>query len=227
MIVNEIREKIYALCDEEYKAFNSRLIPTVSPKTMVGVRTPALKQLAKEISRRSDCEEFLEALPHELFEENQLHVFILSLEKDFGKCVRFIERFLPYIDNWATCDQLCANVHKKHTDELLPYVKRWIASEQIYTIRYGLRCLMMYYLDDKFNLEQLALAASAKNIDYYVAMAQAWYFATALAKHWEETLPWIEERRLDAAVHKMTIKKALESFRVSEEHKALLREMER
>lgn len=223
MITEEIRERLYELRDEKYKAFNSKLIPTVSPDNMIGIRTPALKALAKELYKREDCAEFLHSLPHALFEENQLHAFIIALSKSFEECLALTEEFLPYIDNWATCDQLCANVHKKHTEELMPYVKKWLASGEVYTIRYGLRCLMMYYLDDKFKPEQLALAASAPNIDFYVAMAQGWYFATALAKHWEQTLPWVEERRLDGEVHKITIKKALESYRVSDEQKAVLR----
>lgn len=225
MTTNEIREKIHALRDENYKAFNSRLLPTVPPETMVGVRTPALKQLAKEISLSGGCGDFLSALPHALFEENQLHAFIISRSKSFEECIALTEKFLPYIDNWATCDQLCANVHKKHTEELMPYVKRWIKSGHTYTARYALRCLMMYYLDDKFDPAQLALAASVKSGDYYIDMAQGWYFATALAKHWEDALPWIEQRRLSPAVHKIAIRKSLESFRVSEEHKSVLREM--
>lgn len=225
MITDEIRDKLFALSDENYKTFNSRLIPTVPLEKMIGVRTPALKQLAKETARSADCGSFLSALPHDFFEENQLHAFIISLSKDFNECIAQTTKFLPYIDNWATCDQLCASVYKKHTDELMPYILRWISSEHIYTVRYALRCLMMYYLDDKFDPQQLSLAASANNSDYYVAMAQGWYFATALAKHWNETLPWLEQRRLDLVVHKITVKKALESFRVCDEHKAVLREI--
>lgn len=223
MICEYIRERLYALSDTEYKTFNSGLIPTVPPETVTGVRTPALRALAKEIAARSDCGEFLAELPHGLFEENQLHAFIISLQKDFGEALRLTELFLPYIDNWATCDQLTVKVFAKHTDELLPNVERWICSPHTYTVRYALRCLMMYYLDEEFDEKYLALAASAENTDYYIGMAQAWYFATALAKHWDETLPWVESRRLDLFVHRMTIRKATESFRVSDEHKQILK----
>ena len=227
MINQYIRERLYSLCDTDYKAFNSGLIPTVAPETVIGVRTPALRAFAKELSVRDDAGEFLGSLPHGLFEENQLHAFMISVQKDFGEALRLTEQFLPYIDNWATCDQLTVKVYARHTDELLPYVERWIADEHVYTVRYALRCLMMYYLDDKFDEKYLALAASAKNTDYYIGMAQAWYFATALAKHWAQALPWVEQRRLDPFVHKMTIRKASESFRVSEEHKQILKAIPR
>lgn len=225
MITQYIRERLHLLNDADYKKFNSSLMPTVPPETVIGVRTLALRALAREIAARPDCGEFLNALPHALFEENQLHAFIISAQKDFGEALRLTEQFLPYIDNWATCDQLTVKVFAKRTDELLPHVERWITDPHVYTVRYALRCLMMYYLDDNFDERYLALAASAQDTDYYIGMAQAWYFATALAKHWHETLPWVEQRRLDLFVHRMTIRKATESFRVSDEHKQILKAM--
>lgn len=225
MIIQYIRERLHSLSDADYKKFNSSLMPTVPPETVIGVRTPALRALAKEIASHPDCGEFLNALPHALFEENQLHAFIISAQKDYGEALRLTEQFLPYVDNWATCDQLTVKVFAKHTDELLPHIERWIADPRVYTVRYALRCLMMYYLDDRFDERYLALAASAQDTDYYIGMAQAWYFATALAKHWDEALPWVEQRRLDLFVHRMTIRKATESFRVSDEHKRILKTM--
>lgn len=211
--------------DEKYADFQRKLIPNIPPESIIGVRTPLLRSYAKELSKSVGCGDFTGALPHAFFEENQLHALVLSEIKDFGRCVKLTELFLPYIDNWATCDQLSPKVFKKHTDELLPYIRRWLASPETYTVRFGLDMLMRFYLDENFSVEYAELAAAVRSEEYYVNMAAAWYFATALAKHYDEVLPYIAEGRLTKWVHNKTIQKAIESYRITDEQKAQLRGM--
>ena len=222
-IDREILKRLYALQDIEYQVFQSKLIPTVDPATVIGVRTPALREYAKELSKREDVGVFLAALPHAYFDENQLHAFIISLDKDFGETLAAVDAFLPYVDNWATCDQLSPKVFRKHRAELLPEIKRWMASEHIYTIRFGVGMLMQHYLDEDFDPAYLEDVAALRSGEYYVNMMIAWYFATALAKRYDATLPYLEQRRLDAWTHNKAIQKAIESYRVTEERKAYLR----
>ena len=209
--------------DEKYRQMQIRLLPNVSEDTIIGVRTPVLRKIAKELAKREEKDGFLAELPHRFFEENMLHFFIVSEIKDFDLCVFETERFLPYVDNWALCDQSSPKVFKKHRKELLPFVKKWIASEHTYTARFGIRMLMNEYLEEDFKEEYLSLVASKKGDDYYLKMMIAWYFATALAKQYSSTLPYIENRILDPWTHKKAIQKAVESYRVSEEHKAYLK----
>lgn len=221
MTTAELRERLFSLQDVKYRDFQRRLIPNIPPESIIGVRTPELKKLAKEIS--GGAEEFLSELPHAYFEENQVHAFIIAGMRDFGECIRRLEEFLPYVDNWATCDQMSVKLFKKHTGELLEYVRRWIASGKTYTVRYGLGCLMNFYLDREFRGEYLELAANIRSGEYYVNMMTAWYFATALAKQYDAALPYIENRRLDEWTHRKAIQKAIESYRISDERKAYLR----
>ncbi len=216
----EIKRRLYELQDSKYAEFQRRLLPNTAPERIIGVRTPLLRRLAKEIG---EDEDFLTSLPHESFEENQLHAFIISGMRDFDECVRRLDEFLPYTDNWATCDQMSVKLFKKHTAELLPHVKRWISSEHTYTIRYGIGCLMNYYLDGNFRKEYAELAAGVNCDEYYISMMVAWYFATALAKQYDAVIPYIERRRLDPATHRRTLQKALESFRITDERKQYLR----
>ena len=218
-----IRETLFSLRDEKFAAFQARLIPNVAPERIIGVRTPALRKLAKTLRGSGEAEEFLKALPHDFFEENNLHAFLLCEMKDFDACVQAVEDFLPYVDNWATCDQMSPGVFRKNKQALLPYIRCWIASERCYTRRFGTGMLMSHFLDEDFREEYLRLVSDKRSEEYYVNMMIAWYFATALAKQYEAALPYLENRRLDPWVHNKTIQKAVESFRVSDEHKACLR----
>ena len=218
-----IRETLFSLRDEKFAAFQARLIPNVAPERIIGVRTPTLRKLAKTLRGSGEAEEFLKALPHDFFEENNLHAFLLCEMKDFDACVQAVEDFLPYVDNWATCDQMSPGVFRKNKQALLPYIRCWIASERCYTRRFGTGMLMSHFLDEDFREEYLRLVSDKRSEEYYVNMMIAWYFATALAKQYEAALPYLENRRLDPWVHNKTIQKAVESFRVSDEHKACLR----
>lgn len=214
-------EKLYSLQDETYQAFQAKLIPNIDPETIIGVRTPELRKLAKEMK---DSSLFLSSLPHRYFEENQIHVFLLEKEPDFSLAVSRVEDFLPYVDNWATCDQLRPRVFRNHKAELLGYVKKWLASDHPYTIRYGIAMLMCHYLDADFDPVYLAWVASVQYEHYYVKMMAAWYFATALAKQYDAVLPYIENHRLEPWIHRKTIQKAIESYRITPEQKAFLRQ---
>lgn len=221
----DILEKLFALQDKSYQAFQSKLMPTVSPETIIGIRTPLLRKLAKELSGTPQAEDFLRILPHEYYEENNLHAFLVERIRDYDTALEETERFLPYIDNWATCDCFCPKIFAKHKTELLVSIRRWLNSEQIYTVRYAIGMLMRYYLDEMFQPEYLSWVASVQSQEYYLNMMRAWYFATALAKQPEAAMPWLAEYRLDVWTHNKTIQKAVESFRVSPEMKQELRKL--
>ncbi|MBO7519438.1 MAG: DNA alkylation repair protein, partial [Clostridia bacterium] len=200
-----------------------KLFPTVTAQSVIGVRTPDLRKLAKLISKEPCCYEFLATLPHKYFDENQLHAFIISEIKDFKTCVDEVERFLPFVDNWATCDQLSPKVFKKHKVELLVYIKRWMASDKTYTVRSGTGMLLAHFLDEDFDTSYLDMAADIRSDEYYINMMTAWFFATALAKQYEASLTYIENRRLSNWTHNKAIQKACESYRVPDEHKNYLK----
>ena len=227
-----LQERLKALSDTGYAEFQRKLIPTVSPERIVGVRTPVLRSLAKEMLKSGEADAFIAILPHPTFEENQLHAFILSELKDFQCCLREVVRFLPYIDNWATCDQLSPKCFRRHTTELLPCIvernerseaKGWLQSEHEYTVRFGIGMLMQHFLDEKFSVEYADMVAAIQSEEYYVNMMIAWYFATALAKQYEAVLPYIEEKRLAPWVHNKAIQKSVESYRITPEQKEYLR----
>lgn len=218
-------KELHELQDEKYRKFQSKLIPSIDPETMIGVRTPELRKLAKSLAKEEDVEEFLRDLPHKCFEENQLHAFILSDMKDYDECVKEVDLFLPYIDNWATCDQMSPKVFRKNKADLLKQIKKWIRSKETYTIRFGIGMLLAHFLDDDFDPRHLDLVAKVKSEEYYVNMMRAWYFATALAKQYEAALPYIEQRKLDKWTHNKTIQKAVESYRVSDEQKEKLKKL--
>lgn len=220
MTTEEIRQRLFALRDEKYRDFQSKLVPSVPAESVIGVRTPELRRLAKEVVAAPD---FLSELPHQYFEENQLHAFIISGMKDFDECISHLEAFLPYVDNWATCDQMSVKLFKKHTQRLIPQVKMWLDSGHTYTVRYGIGCLMNFYLDSEFSPEYPELVAGIRSSEYYVNMMTAWYFATALAKRYDETVKYIEQHRLDDRTHLKAIQKAIESSRISDERKEYLR----
>ena len=226
-IHDEILQRFFTLQDVEYQVFQSKLIPNIPPERMIGVRTPALRTLAKELAKRGDAGEFLAALPHRYFDENQLHAFMISLGKDYGETLAAVNAFLPYIDNWATCDQLSPAVFRKHHAELLPEIWRWMASEQTYTIRFGIGMLMQHYLDADFDPAYLERVAALRSDEYYVNMMIAWYFATALAKQYDAALPYLEGQRLDTWTHNKAIQKAVESFRITAEQKEYLKTLKK
>lgn len=225
MIIDEIREDLFANQDEKYRDFQSSLTPTVEEKQTIGVRTPVLRKLAKDYIKRPDINEFLEALPHEYFDENQIHAFIISEIKDFEKCIMTLEAFLPYVDNWATCDQMSPKCFKKNRVLLEPYIYDWIQSAQTYTVRFAVVTLMSQYLDDDFDEKYLKLVSKINSEEYYINMAVAWYFATALAKQYDATIGYIEKGVLPVWTHNKTIQKAIESYRISDSQKEYLRSL--
>lgn len=221
--LNVISEELFALQDTEYQVFQSKLMPTIPPETVIGVRTPLLRKLAKELAGTPQAEHFLQSLPHRYYEENNLHAFLIEKIRDYDTALAETERFLPYINNWATCDCFCPKVFAKHKEELLISLRRWLGSDQTYTVRYAMGMLMRYYLDEDFQPEYLAWVAGVHSEEYYLNMMRAWYFATALAKQPDAALPWLTDRRLDVWTHNKTIQKAIESYRISPEQKDYLR----
>ena len=225
MITEEIRQSLFELQDIKYRDFQAKLIPGKDTEMMIGVRTPELRKLAKQMLKREDIREFLRDLPHRYFDEDQLHAFIVSGIKEYGKCMEELMRFLPFVDNWATCDQMSPGVFKKHRPELLTQIREWLGSEHTYTVRYGIGMLMQHFLDEDFDPAYPELVAGVHSEEYYVNMMIAWYFATALAKQYDAVLPFIEGRRLDPWTHNKTIRKAVESYRISDEQKEYLRSL--
>lgn len=226
-------EELFGLQDVKYRDFQKKLIPTVDPDSVIGVRTPELRKLAKQLARlraskeAADVEAFLKELPHEYFDENQLHAFIISEDKDYERCMSEVEEFLPYVDNWATCDQLSPKVFRKNKDGLLLHVRKWLKTDRTYIVRFAIGMLMQHFLDDDFNTEYPELVAKVKSEEYYVNMMIAWYFATALAKQYDAVIPYIEKQKLDVWTHNKTIQKARESYRIAQEQKEYLKTLKR
>lgn len=225
MMTEIIRNELLDMQDIKYREFQAKLMPTVDPEKMIGVRTPELRKYAKQLIKNGSAAEFINELPHEYFDENQLHVFILSEMKDYEKCIAEVNRFLPYVDNWATCDQLSPKVFKKHKEELLGEIRKWINSEEVYTIRFGIGMLMQHFLDEDFKAEYPVMVSGVKSEEYYVNMMIAWYFATALAKQYEEVISFIQNNRLDKWTHNKAIQKSVESNRISPEQKEYLKSL--
>lgn len=219
----EIQQQLFALQDVGYGAFQCKLIPTVDPKTVIGVRTPELRKFAKEFSKLPQAQEFLTLLPHQYYEENNLHGFLIETIGEYEATIAALNVFLPYVDNWATCDSMSPKIFKAHLPQLYQQIKLWLQSEHTYTVRFGIEMLMNFYLDDHFPAEMLDLVASVQSDEYYVNMVIAWFFATALAKQPGATLPILSTRRLDPWTHNKTIQKAVESDRIPTETKSYLR----
>ena len=218
-------DRLIEVKDGEYRKFQAKLVPNIPPETILGVRTPQMRKIAKEVYESGYRDEFLNDLPHKYYEENLIHFFVLALIKDFDECVKMVEIFLPYVDCWPVSDQATPKSFKKNHQKLLPYIKKWISSNHVYTARFGLRMLMNEYLGEDFKEDYLELAACKKGEDYYLKMMIAWFFATALAKRYDESVKYIEDRRLDEWTHKKVIQKAVESYRVSDEHKKYLKSL--
>ena len=223
MILDDIRDELFKMQDIEYRDFNSKLIPTVKKEDMIGVRTPELRKYAKKLLKEEGVEDFLHSLPHKYFDENQLHAFIISEIKDFKFCIDELINFLPYLDNWATCDQLSPKIFKKYRNDLLPHIYEWLKSDKTYTVRFGIGMLMEHFLDEDFKTEYPEMVAAVRSEEYYINMMTAWYFATALAKQYESILPFIEGNKLDTWTHNKSIQKAIESNRISAEQKNYLK----
>lgn len=220
-----VYEKLLEAKDDRYRAFQAPLVPGIPEDALLGVRTPALRAIAREVSAGPQREEFLSSLPHRYFEENLIHFFIIAGIRDFDACVRAVDAFLPYVDCWPVSDQATPAVFRKNHEKLLPHIRKWIASDHVYTARFGIRMLMNEFLDKDFREEYLGLAASASGDDYYLRMMVAWYFATALAKQYGAAVRYLEERKLDEWIHRKAIQKAVESRRVSDEHKEYLKSL--
>lgn len=214
--------------DPDYRALQQKILPNVDPDLIIGVRTPDVKKYARELRKSGSHSDFIGQLPHRYFEEYLLHVMVLNDEKDFDTVIRETERILPYIDNWAVCDQFIPKVHKKHSDELLVHIKKWLASDAEYTVRYGMKMLMSFYLDENFKPDYMEMVIASDRTDLkYVSLMTAWYFATALAKQYDDAVKVIEDNRLDRVTHNKAIQKAVESFRVTDEQKAYLKTLRR
>lgn len=218
-----VQTQLWTMQDLKYRDFQCKLMPTVATDTVIGVRTPELRKFAKEFSEKPEANEFLKILPHKYYEENNLHGFLIENIKDYDRIIVELDAFLPYVDNWATCDLIRPRVLKKHLEELLGKIKEWISDDHTYTIRFGIEMLMSFYLDEQFCPEYLELVADIRSEEYYVNMMIAWYFATALAKQYDAVLPYIEQHRLNEWTHNKAIQKAIESYRVPGEQKAYLR----
>ena len=223
--MSNITDRLFEMQDQKYRDFQAKLIPGISPDCVVGVRTPQLRKYAKELVKSENITDFLRNLPHRYFDENQLHAFIISEIKDYDTCIKETEKFLPYVDNWATCDQLSPKVFKKHRSELLENIREWIKSDKTYTVRFGIGMLMAHFLDEDFSPEYLDMVAEVRSEEYYVNMMIAWYFATALAKQYDDTIPYIEDRRLERWTHNKAIQKSVESYRITSEQKEHLKSL--
>lgn len=223
----ELQKQVFALQDPGYREFHARLIPGIPKEDIIGIRTPVLRKFAREFARdhSQEAEAFLKELPHRYYEENNLHMLLVTKIKDYPECLRKVKEFLPYINNWATCDLPAPKCFEKHREELLPVIREWVTSTDTYTIRYGIGILMRLYLDDAYRPEYADLVARVRSEEYYVNMMIAWYFATALAKQWDTVIPYLEERKLDRWVHQKTIQKAVESFRITPEQKVYLKSL--
>lgn len=222
-----IRSRLFELQDLKYRDFQAKLMPTVSKDLIIGVRTPDLRKLAKEISKTEHSAEFMRILPHKYYEENNLHAFLIESIKDYDICITELNGFLPFVDNWATCDMMRPKIFKSHLPELLDQIKEWVKSKNAYSVRFGIEMLMCFYLDEHFSEEYPELVSQIRSDEYYIKMMVAWYFATALAKQYNAVIPYLEESRLDTDTHNKTIRKAIESYRISEEKKNYLRKLKR
>ena len=224
--MNELQQNLFGMRDAAYAAFIAKLTPGFPPSHLIGVRVPLLRTIARSFAKEEAASQrFLSHLPHSYYEEDMLHGMLISLVKDYDRCLDLTDRFLPYVDNWAVCDTLSPKVFAKHKAQLLENILRWSSSSHTYTCRFGLRMLMTHFLDDSFSADFLEIPAAIRSEEYYVKMMVAWFFATALAKQWEATLPYLENRQLDPWTHRKTIQKAIESYRIPPERKDYLRKL--
>ncbi len=219
--------ELFELQDLKYKEFHQKLMPTVSPDKVIGIRTPVLRKFVKEFGKREEAESFLKNLPHKYYEEDNLHAFLLEQIKDYDILIKELNKFLPFVDNWATCDMMRPKILKDHKEELLENIKKWLSSKDTYTIRFAVNCLMNYYLEEDFKPEYLLWVKNIESEEYYINMVRAWYFATALAKQYDATVKILENNILDKWTHNKTIQKAVESYRITKVQKTYLKTLKR
>lgn len=225
--VQEIRDRLFALQDPEYRLFQSKLMPTVDPARVIGVRIPDLRKLSRELAGTEQAAAFVRQLPHDYYEENNLHGFLIASLRDYGETVAALESFLPHVDNWATCDLLHPRAFDKRPEALPDQLFRWLQSDRTYMVRFAMGMLMSLYLDEAFRPGYADWIAGIKSEEYYVNMMAAWYFATALAKRWDDVFPYLTDHRLPVWTHNKAIQKAIESRRISPEQKQILRSLKR
>ena len=228
--IRKIQKELFEMQDLKYRDFHSKLMPTVDKEKVIGVRIPQLRKYASsflKLSSREEINEFMHTLPHQYYEEDNLHAFIIEKIKDYEECINALNAFLTYIDNWATCDMMNPKVLKKEPERLLEQVKVWMKAKETYVVRFAMGCLMNYYLEENFTTECADLVAEVQSDEYYIQMMQTWYFATALAKQYDAVLPYLLEHRLSMWVHNMTIQKAVESYRITTEQKEYLKTLKR
>ena len=223
----EIQKELFSRQDKEYMKFLSKLTPNVSEDTIIGVRIPEIRKLAKKLVKNNEYEDFLQELPHKYYDENLLHGAIMSENKDFENCIELLDSFLPFVDNWAVCDTISPKIFKKNKKELIEKIKEWSQSDKTYTCRFGVEMLMTHFLDEDFKKEYLEMVANIHSEEYYVKMVVAWFFATALTKQWDYAVIYLENNRLDVWVHNKTIQKARESLRILEDKKGYLKGLKR
>lgn len=223
----KITDVLFKMSDEKHANFSAKLMPTIDPKTVLGIKTPLLRKYAAEIYGTEAATEFMQALPHNFFEENNLHAFLIERINNFDNCIEALEKFLPYVDNWATCDSMRPKVFKRNLDKLEVKAREWIRSTETYIIRFGIEMFMVYFLDENFSSEHTEFISKTHSDEYYVKMMIAWYFATALAKQYNKTLPYLENNVLDIWTHNKTIQKAVESYRITKEQKDYLKTLKR
>ncbi len=221
--MTDLQKILFSMADKKYRDFQSGLMPTVPKEKIIGIRTPVLRKFAKEFSETPQAEEFLKNLPHYYYEENNLHAFLLEFITDYEKAAEKVTEFLPFVDNWATCDSMSPKIFRKHKAELPEQIEKWLLTEDTYSVRFGIKMLMEHFLGEDFRPEYAERVAEIRSEEYYIRMMQAWYFATALAKNYDEVLPFIRERKLERWTHNKAIQKAVESYRITDEQKAYLR----
>lgn len=222
-VIQKVQQDLFTMQDLKYRDFHAKLMPTVDKDSVIGVRVPMLRAYAKKFGKTEEAKQFLEILPHQYYEENNLHGLLIDQMKDYGLCIEELIRFLPYINNWATCDILSVKAVKGHLDSYIKNIYQWLESDYTYTIRFGINMLMRYYLEEEFKIEYPEKVAAIRSEEYYVNMVRAWYFATALAKKYDQVLPFLEEQKMDVWTHNKTIQKAIESYRITLEQKEYLR----
>lgn len=221
--MTDLQKRLFELQDKSYKEFNSKLIPTVDPDTVIGIRTPDMRKFVKQFAKEPQAKEFMKELPHKYYDEYNVHAYLVSIIKDIDTAIAETERFLPYVNNWATCDTFAPKIFKKYPEKVYEKIKQWVKSDKTYTIRFGIEILMSNYLDELFKPEHPELVAAVHSEEYYVNMMIAWYFATALAKQYDAIMPYFEEFRLDTWVHNKAIQKCIESYRIDDDTKTYLR----
>lgn len=222
-VIQKVQQDLFTMQDLKYRDFHAKLMPTVDKDSVIGVRVPMLRAYAKKFGKTEEAKQFLEILPHQYYEENNLHGLLIDQMKDYELCIEELIRFLPYINNWATCDILSIKAVKGHLDSYIKNIYQWLESDYTYTIRFGINMLMRYYLEEEFKIEYPEKVAAIRSEEYYVNMVRAWYFATALAKKYDQVLPFLEEQKMDVWTHNKTIQKAIESYRITLEQKEYLR----